>query len=115
MRETVALGVLDLAAEEGRRELVSFVADDEVPATVGRLQLLLHVVVARELVEAGDDEVGFQEPIAGPRRFQLIVGQDIERQVESAIQFVLPLLSEATWADYETALQVAPGYQLLNK
>jgi hypothetical protein len=115
LRETVALGVLHLAAEEGRRELVSFVADHEVPATVGRLQFLLYVLVARELVEAGNNEVGFQEPIAGPRCFQLIVGQDIERQVESAIEFVLPLFSEASRADHEATLEVATGDQLLDQ
>ena len=56
--EAVALRVLDLAAEEGRRQLVRLVAHDQVPAGVGRLQLLLHVLVARQLVETGDDQVG---------------------------------------------------------
>ena len=51
--ELVALGVLDLAAEEGGRHLVRFVADDEVPAAVGRLELRLHVLVARRACRAG--------------------------------------------------------------
>ena len=99
LAEPVALGVLDFAAEHGGRHLVGFVADHQVPAAVGRLELLLHVFVARELVEAGDDEVGFEEPVAGARRFQLVVGEDLERQMESAVEFVLPLLGQAAGAD----------------
>ena len=38
LAEAVALGVLDLAAEEGGRHLVRLVADDQVPAAVGRLR-----------------------------------------------------------------------------
>ena len=49
--EPVAFGVLDLAAEEGGRHLVGLVADDEIPAAVRRLELLLHVLVAAELVQ----------------------------------------------------------------
>ena len=115
LRQPVALGVFDLAAEERRRELVRFVADDEVPSAIGRLQLLLHVLVAGELVEPRDDEVGFQEPVAGPRRFELVVGQDVERQIEAAIELVLPLLGEASGADDKTALKVAAGDQLLDQ
>ena len=95
--------------------LVRFVADDEIPAAIRRLQLLLHVLVARQLVEPGDDEVGFQEPIAGARRFQLVVGQDFERQMEAAVQLVLPLLGEAAGADDEAALEIAAGDQLLDQ
>ena len=81
----------------------------------GRLQLLLHVLVARELVEPGDDEVGFQEPVAGARGLELVVGQDFEGQVEAAVEFVLPLLGEAAGADDQAALQVAAGDQFLDE
>ena len=74
---------------------MGLVADDEIPAAVGGLQLLLHVLVARELVEAGDDEVVLQEPVAAARRFQLVVGEDLEGQVKAAVELVLPLLGEA--------------------
>ena len=40
LAQLVALGVLDLAAEEGGRQLVGLVADDQVPAAVRRLELL---------------------------------------------------------------------------
>ena len=115
LAEAVALGVLDLAAEERGRQLVRLVADDEVPAAVGRLQLLLHVLVARELVEPGDDEVVLQEPVAGAGGFELVVGQDLEGQVEAAVELVLPLLGEAAGADDQAALQVAAGDQLLDE
>ena len=113
--EPVALGVLDLAAEEGGRHLVRLVADDEVPAAVGRLQLRLHVLVAGELVEPGDDEVGLEEPVAGARGFELVVGQDLEGQVEAPVELVLPLLGQAARADDQAALQVAAGDQLLDQ
>ena len=113
--EPVALGVLDLAAEEGGRHLVRLVADDEVPAAIGRLELLLHILVARELVEAGDDQVGLQEPVAGAGGFELVVGEDLEREVESAVELVLPLLGQAARADDQAALEVAAGDQLLDE
>ena len=87
----------------------------EIPAAVGRLELLLHVLVARELVEPGDDEVGLQEPVAGARGLELVVGEDLERQVEAAVELVLPLLGQAARADDQAALQVAAGDQLLDQ
>ena len=113
--ELVALGVFDLAAEHGGGHLVGLVADHQVPAAVGGLELLLHVLVARELVESGDDEVGLQEPVAGARGLQLVVGEDLEGQVEAPVQLVLPLLGQAAGADDQAALQVAAGDQLLDE
>ncbi len=113
--EPVALGVLDLAAEDRGRHLVRLVADHEVPAAIGRLELLLDVLVARELVETGDDQVGLQEPVAGAGGLELVVGEDLERQVEAAVELVLPLLGQAARADDQAALQVAAGDQLLDE
>ncbi len=115
LAQPVALGVLDLAAEDGGGHLVGLVADHQVPAAVRGLELLLYVLVARELVEAGDDQVGFQKPVAGARGFQLVVGEDLEGQMKAAIQLVLPLLGQAAGADDQAALQVAPGDQLLDE
>jgi hypothetical protein len=115
LAEPVALGVLGLAAEHGRRHLVGFVADHQVPAAIGRLELLLHVFVARELVEAGDDQVGFEEPVAGARRFELVVGENLEGQVKAPVEFVLPLFGQAAGADDQAALQVAAGDQFLDQ
>ena len=115
LAEPVALGVLGLAAEDRGRHLVRLVADDEIPAAIRRLELLLHVLVARELVETGDDQVGLQEPVAGARGFELVVGENLEGQMEAAVELVLPLLGEAARADDEAALQVAAGDQLLDQ
>jgi hypothetical protein len=77
--------------------------------------LKLHIFVAREFVETGDDEVVFQEPVAGTRRFELVVRQDLEGELEAAVKFVLPLLGQAAGADDETTLQVAACDQFLDE
>jgi hypothetical protein len=115
LAQPIALGVLDLAAEEGGRHLVRLVADHQVPAAIGGLQLLLDVLVAGKLVEPGDGQVGLQEPVAGPRSFQLVVGEDLEGQVEALVKLVLPLLGQAAGADDQAALQVAPGDEFLDE
>ncbi len=115
LAEAVALGVFDLVAEEGGRELVGLVADHQVPTAVRGLELLLEVLVARELVESGDDQVGFEEPVTGARRFELVVGEDLEGQVEAPGQLVLPLLGEAAGADDQAALEIPAGDQLLDQ
>jgi hypothetical protein len=111
----VAFGVLDLAAEERGRHLVRLVADHEVPAAVRRLELGLHVLIAGELVEAGDAEVGLEEPVAGARGFELIVGQDLEGKLEAPVELVLPLLRQAPGADHQAAVQVAARDELLHE
>jgi hypothetical protein len=65
---------------------VRLVADHEVVAAVRGGQLLLHVFVARELVESRDREVVLQEPVPGTRGLELIGGQDLERQVEATVE-----------------------------
>ena len=56
-----------------------------------------------------------QEPVAGAGGFELVVGEDLEGQVEAAVELVLPLLGQAAGADDEAALQVAAGDQLLDE
>jgi hypothetical protein len=115
LAEAVALRVLDLPAKEGGGEFVRLVADDQVVAVVQRGEFLLNGLVARELVETGDGEIVFDEPVAGARGLELIVGQDFERQVEAAREFVLPLLGEAAGADHEATSEVAACDQLLDE
>ena len=115
LAEPVALRVLDLATEERRRELVGLVADDQVPATIRRGELLLQVLVAGQLVQARDDQVVLEEPVSGARGLELVVREDLERELEAGPQFVLPLLREAPGADDEAALQVTAGDQLLHE
>ena len=115
LSQPVALGVFDLVAEHRGGQLVGLVADHQVPAAVRGLELLLHLLVARQLVEAGNDQVGFEKPVAGARRLQLVVGEDLEGQMKAATQLVLPLFGQTAGADDEAALQVAPGDQLLDE
>ena len=113
--ELVALGVAHLAAEEGGRHLVGLVADHQVVAAIPGAQLGLDLLVAGQLVQPRDGQVVFQEPVAAARRLQLVVGQDVERQIEAAVQLVLPLLDQAAGADDQAALQIAARDQLLDQ
>ncbi len=61
------------------------------------------------------DEVVLEEPVAGAGGLELVVGEDLERQVEAPVELVLPLLGEAAGADDEAALEVAAGDQLLDE
>ena len=100
--EPVTLGVFDLVAEVCGAELVSFVADDQVP--VGLLELDLRVLVAAELVETTNDQSVLAEPVAGACGFDRVICHDVERQVEPAVEFVLPLLDKTAGANDQTPL-----------
>ncbi|GIX27872.1 MAG: hypothetical protein KatS3mg123_1753 [Burkholderiales bacterium] len=89
--ELVALGVLDLVAEEVRGHLVRLVHDDEVP--VGLLQLGLTSSFRGQLVEARDDEVLLENQLP-VREARGVVGHDLEGRLELADELVLPLLDE---------------------
>ena len=115
LAEAVALGIARFAAEVAGRHLVGFVADDEVPVAVAGLEFLLHFLVAGEFVEAGDDEVGLEEPVAGAGGFELVVGEDFEGELEAAVELILPLFGEAAGTDDEAALEVAASDQLLDE
>ena len=69
---------------------MSFVADDQVP--VGLLEFGLGIFVPAQRVETADGQGDFVEPVSGSCRLKGIVGHDLERQVELAVEFVLPLL-----------------------
>src|SRR5580658_10323274 len=92
-----------------------FVADNKIPPTVWRAQLLLHVLVPRELVQPGYAEICFREPIPGASSLKFVIGQNLERQMKPTIKLILPLLCEASWTHDKTALQIAPGDEFLNE
>ena len=73
------------------------------------------LIVARELVEPGDDQGRLAEPVAGTGGLQAVVGQDLEGQVEAPVELILPLLGQAAGADDEAALEVSPGDELLDQ
>ena len=105
LAEPVTLGVFGVAAKYRGLHFVCCVADHQVPPAIGRLELLLNVFVAREFVEAGDDQVGFEKPVAGVCGFKVVVGENLEGQMEAPVEFVLPLFGEAAGADDKAALQ----------
>ena len=70
LAQAVALGVVDLTAKEGRRHLMRLVTHDQVPATIRGLKLMLYVFIARQLVQASDNEIGLHKPVAGPARLR---------------------------------------------
>src|ERR1019366_7389339 len=79
------------------------------------LEFELHIFVAGEFVETGDNEVVFEEPVAGACRFEPVIRHNLEGKLEAAVKLVLPLLGQAAWADHETALQVAACDEFLDE
>ena len=62
-----------------------------------------------------DDEVCFQEPVAGTGGLKLVVGENLKREMKPAIQFVLPLFGQTARTDDQAALQVASGDQFFHQ
>ncbi|MCP4680915.1 MAG: hypothetical protein GY864_01110, partial [Desulfobacterales bacterium] len=54
-------------------------------------ELDLYVLIATEFVESGDYKVVLQKPVAGSGGFKFVVGEDLEREMKTVIEFVLPL------------------------
>src|SRR5262249_20742047 len=113
--QVVALRVLDLTAKVGGGHLVRLVADDQIPAPLWGGKLGLDVFVAAQLVEPGDDQIVLEEPVSRPRGFQLVVGQDVEGQMEPSKELVLPLLSKTSGTDHKAALQVPSRDELADE
>src|ERR1035441_3040023 len=80
-RKLEAAGLLQLAAEEMRREFVGLVEHDEVPA--GGAKLILKLLVARHLVEPDDEMIEVFEGIAAGRDGLQVAGEDAEVQARS--------------------------------
>lgn len=95
LAELVALGQLDLATEERAAHLVGLVADDQVEVA-GGLKPLLQLLVAREHVETGDQQVVLLEEVAGAGRLDAVARQDLELQTELLMELV-PLGRLACW------------------
>ncbi len=115
LAEPIAFRVLRLGAEDRGGHLVRLVADNKIPATIRRLELLLNVFVAGQFVQPGNGKIRFEKPVAGTGCFELVVGQDFEREMETTEELVLPLLREAARTDDQTTLQIAARYQFLDE
>ena len=89
------------------------ITDDEIP--VGDAQFFLNRFIPCELVEADDAEVRLRKHVARHSRLDAIVRQDLEMQVEFAIELVLPLFGEAARRDDHAAFQVTTDEQFLEK
>jgi hypothetical protein len=91
---------------------VGFIASDEVP--VGIRELRLDILIATQLIQA-DGHWVLREPIAGARRFQLVVRQNLEGKLKSLIEFVLSLLREISRAHDHAAVQVTADQQFFDE
>ena len=112
--EEAPLRLLDLAREELGRELVRLVEDDEVPVG-GVVEEELEVLVAAQLVEPGDQQVGVGERVARRRALDPIAGQEREVEVELLGELRLPLLDERPGGDDEAAAEVASDDELADE
>ena len=114
LAQPVALGELHFAAQVVGAHAVGLVADDEVPLRSGP-ELFLNVLVPRELIEAGDEQVLLLERVRRPRGLDHVAGEKVEVEIEFLVQLVLPLLGNAAGRDDEAALEVAPDDQFLDE
>jgi hypothetical protein len=73
---------------------VRLVHNDQIPPAVRHAKLILHFQIARKLVQPPDHEAGIQ----------LVVGQDLEREMETPVEFILPLLGQASRAHHKATL-----------
>ncbi len=113
LAESVALGVLDLAAEVRGRHLVSLVAHHQVP--VGAAEFGLDIFIPAQLVEAADGQWSLCEPVARAGGLEFVVRENVEGELEALIELVLPLFRQVAWADDEAAMQVAADQQFLDQ
>ena len=90
--ELVSLGIFNFTAPHGSGHFVRFVANDQVPIRCA--ELVLQLLIARELVQTGDAEIDFVENVSRYGGFQAVIGQNFKAQMEFLIELVLPLLSQ---------------------
>ncbi len=86
---------------------------DEIPVSL--LQLRLSIFIPTELVEPADGQIGLSEGVAAAGSLKPVVRENLEGEVKTSVQLILPLLNEATWADDQAAVQVAADQQFLNE
>ena len=111
--ELIALGIFNFTAPHGGGHFVRFVADDQVPIRCA--ELVLQLLIARELVQAGNAEIYFVENISRYGGFQAVIGQNFKAQMEFLIELVLPLLGQIARRNDHAALQIAADDQLLQE
>ncbi|GBD06133.1 hypothetical protein HRbin20_01735 [bacterium HR20] len=115
LTELVTLGVLDLASVERCGHLVGFVHDHKIPPAIGSGQFRLDGLVAGGLVESHDHEIILEEPIAAAGSVELIGCHDLEGQVKTLGEFVLPLLDEVARTNDHAASHIPTDQELLDE
>jgi hypothetical protein len=88
-----ALSLVDLVSEVAGRELVRLIDHHQVP--VRKAQLVQELFAARQLVYAGDHQVGILEGVTAALLHHL-AAEEAELQAELLGHFVLPLLDQAS-------------------
>ena len=93
---------------------VGFVHYHQIPffAPRGLFQFRLQFLVAGQLVQAGDEQVFFQERVGGEGRLHHLPGENLKAQVELVVQLLLPLLHQRTGGHHQATEQGAPQHQL---
>ena len=109
----VPLGLLDFAAEEVGRHLVSLVHDHEVPVGLVVGELRLHVFVPAELIQPAEDQGIPAEGVRG--LLQAGPGDGLEVEAEAIPHFILPLLHQVPRTDNEAAVHVSPHAEFFDE
>ncbi len=112
LAELEALGLLELAPEVVGAHPVGLVNDHEVPLRLGKLGE--QVLVASQLIHAGDQQWVLLERVGAEHRFAELRREDLEGEPELQVELVLPLVDEAARGDDEAALDVLAQDELLD-
>ena len=106
------LGLVDLVAKVIGRELVRLIDHDQVPLALP--ELVLQVLAAGQLVQAGDQQVVFLEGVDAGGLVHL-AGEDGELDAELLVELVLPLLRQAAGGHDQHAPGVGAHQQFANE
>ena len=86
---------------------------DKIP--VGLLELDLHILVAAQFVEPGNEKRDLLEGVPCAGSLETIIGQDLEGEVKPTVEFILPLVHEVSRAHDHTAIQITPDHQFFDE
>jgi hypothetical protein len=75
----------------------------------------LDVFIATELVQPCYDEIVLKKPVSCSRCFKFVIRHDFERKLKAPVQLILPLFGQATRADDQATVQVAPSDKFLDQ
>lgn len=79
------------------------------------LQLRLHIVVPRELIKPGDREGILLKPVTGAGRLEFVIGEDVEGEAETAVEFILSLLNQTARSNDQATLHIVANRQFFDQ